>query len=53
MGMFLIEIHVCVRLWETEERKIVYILSLSLELIKVIGYDLPHSCDGPRKSPVF
>jgi hypothetical protein len=34
-----------------DERKV--ISSLSLELVKVGGYDFTHPCDGPRKSRRF
>jgi hypothetical protein len=30
-----------------------YILGLSLEFVKVGGYDCPHPCDGPRNNRIF
>jgi hypothetical protein len=39
-------------LWENKRNK-KYTLSLSLELIKVGGYDFHHPCDGPQNSHLF
>jgi hypothetical protein len=30
-----------------------YVLSLSLELVKVVGYDFPHLFDNPSESHLF
>jgi hypothetical protein len=49
--MCLNEIHICICLWEKRNEN--YILSFSLELIKVGGYYFPHPCDGPRSSHLF
>jgi hypothetical protein len=46
------EIHIlCVFLGKLKNEKCM--LSLSLELVEVGGYGLPHPCDGPRNSHLF
>jgi hypothetical protein len=42
------EIHICIFLRENRLNK-----SESLKFVKVCGYDFPHLCNGPRKSPLF
>jgi hypothetical protein len=46
------EIHIRVVL-VGKYRNEIYILSLSLELAKVGGYDFPHPCDDPQNSRLY
>jgi hypothetical protein len=50
--MCLNEIYICVCLWENRGMK-KFILSLSLELVKVGSYHFPCPCDGPQNSYLF